>query len=262
MPLNLWLNACQSQQRQEMTQDRLSRWAWKLAQCGWIISLPLALLDRPMKLIAADYCPFCLRCILALREKGKSFDLLTIDLSEKAQFASLLSPYGRVPVLEHNGRSIYESSVISEYLEDIIPKPALLPADPYDRAVARFWIDFCNTRFMPAYFNLLKSAPGVKRDARRVELLNHLEFIEGQGLSQRTPDRPFWLGASVGLVDFAFYPFFERFADVETYRGVEIPKSLVQLQSWLGMMLSLPSVRSITRPRDHYVEYFREFYAD
>ncbi|WP_291733750.1 glutathione S-transferase N-terminal domain-containing protein [Leisingera sp. F5] len=61
-----------------------------------------------MKLIAAGYCPFSLRCILALREKGMRFELLEVNLMEKARFSERLSPYGRVPVLEHNGRSVYE----------------------------------------------------------------------------------------------------------------------------------------------------------
>ncbi|WP_291735755.1 glutathione S-transferase family protein [Leisingera sp. F5] len=215
-----------------------------------------------MKLIAAEYCPFSLRCVLALREKRKRFELVTVDMAEKTQFGELLSPYGRVPVLEHKERPIYESSVINEYLEEVFPEPALLPEDPYDRAVARFWIDFCNTRFMPAYFNLLKSTPGKKRDALRAELLEHLTFIEDQGLSPRPADQPFWLSNGIGLVDFAFYPFFERFADVEVFRNVKVPDQLTQLRKWLKTMRCLPSVQSISRSRAHYIEYFRKFYAD
>ncbi|UWQ30009.1 MULTISPECIES: glutathione S-transferase family protein [unclassified Leisingera] len=215
-----------------------------------------------MKLITAEYCPFSLRCVLALREKRQKFELLTVNLAEKTQFGALLSPYGRVPVLEHNGNSIYESSVINEYLEEVFPEPALLPGDPYNRAAARFWIDFCNTRFMPAYFNLLKSVPGKTRDALRAELLEHLAFIEDQGLSQRAADQPFWLSGRAGLVDFSFYPFFERFADVEVFRNVEIPHRLENLQKWLKTMRGLPSVQSIMRSRAHYIAYFRTFYAD
>lgn len=184
-----------------------------------------------------------------------------VDLERKAAFLDRLSPYGRVPVLNHRGASIYESTVICEYLEDVFPKPALLPADPPRRAEARFWIDFCNTRFMPAYFNLLKSSPGRDRDTLRHDLLHHLETINGVGQS-RGLDGPYWLGGDVGLVDFAFYPFFERFADVEDFRGIEIAGDLSWLHQWLDAMRDLPTVRSVTRPRAHYVNYFRPFYAD
>ena len=164
-----------------------------------------------MKLIVTDYCPFCLRCILALKQKGIKFEISKVDLTKKAEFAEQLSPYGRVPVLKHDSRTVFESSVISEYLDDVHPEPALLPKDPYSRAMARFWIDFSNTRFMPAYFNLLKTSPGNKRDTLRRELLDHLAFMDEFGLAQTRSGQPFWMGKDVSLVDFAFYPFFERF---------------------------------------------------
>lgn len=215
-----------------------------------------------MILTATDYCPFCMRCILAMNEKGVEFELSTVDLTKKANFRKKLSPYGRVPGLEHNGKSIFESSVICEYLEEVFPEPALLPREPWLRAKARFWIDFCNTRFMPAYFNLLKSPVGTKRNKLRNELLDHLVFIDDVGLSEVCQDQQYWMGNNVSLVDFAFYPFFERFADVEEYRGVEILPSLSRLHSWLLTMRNHPSVQSIARPRAHYVAYFQEFYAD
>ena len=83
-----------------------------------------------MKLIVTDYCPFCLRCILALKQKGIKFEISKVDLTKKAEFAEQLSPYGRVPVLKHDSRTVFESSVISEYLDDVHPEPALLPKRP------------------------------------------------------------------------------------------------------------------------------------
>src|SRR6202790_3397164 len=39
-------------------------------------------------------------------------------------------PFGRVPVLEHNGFSLYETQAILRYLDRVLPAPALTPADP------------------------------------------------------------------------------------------------------------------------------------
>jgi len=44
-------------------------------------------------------------------------------------------PFGRVPVLEHDGFSIYETQAILRYLDRALPEPALTPADP--KAAAR-----------------------------------------------------------------------------------------------------------------------------
>ena len=45
---------------------------------------------------------------------------------------------------------IYESAIIDEYLEEKYPGVPLLPKDPLQRARARIWIDYCNTRLQQA----------------------------------------------------------------------------------------------------------------
>jgi glutathione S-transferase len=66
-----------------------------------------------------------------------------------------VSGYGKVPALEHGETRIWESAVIKEYLDEVFPGPALLPKAPRDRATARIWIDYANTRFAPAFGKLL-----------------------------------------------------------------------------------------------------------
>lgn len=43
-------------------------------------------------------------------------------------------PFGKVPVLEHDGMRILETSAIARYLNDVLPGPSLIPATPKDRA--------------------------------------------------------------------------------------------------------------------------------
>lgn len=215
-----------------------------------------------MKLVVTDNCPFCHRCLLALLEKRIPITTVDVDLREKAEVKHLLSPYGRVPVLWHDDQPVFESSIISEYLEEVFPTPALLPKTAEGRAAARFWIDFCNTRFMPAYFNLLKERDPNLRAPLRGKLLDHLEFIDTVGLSADHDAGPYWMGEEVTLVDYAFFPFFERFVSVEAYRGVTIPDALNRLHAWLDAMREHEPVRRLARPRSYYVEYYGKHYAD
>ncbi len=203
-----------------------------------------------------------MRCMIALAEKAIPFDTEMIDLEQKERAPELLSPYGRVPVLFENDAAIYESSVINEYLEDVHPEPPLLPADPQARATARFWIDFADTRFMPAYFNLLKAEPGEDREYWHGKLLDHLRFMDESGLATNDRAAPYWMGNDFSLADIAIYPFFERFAAVEVYRNVEIPKGMTRLTGWIDTMRARPSVSALSRPRAYYVDYFGRYYAD
>jgi glutathione S-transferase len=215
-----------------------------------------------MELVVFENCPFCHRCLLVLAQKRAAFTLVPIERSAKKASAHLLSPYARVPVLWHDGRAVYESSVINEYLEEVLPTPALLPADAAQRAMARFWIDFCNARFMPGYFNLLKERNRDARGSLQSDLIRHLRFIETAALANVTAAEPYWMGRDVTLVDYAFYPFFERFVSVETYRGITVPPELARLRVWLSAMARREEVKQLATPRDDYVEYFGKIYAD
>jgi glutathione S-transferase len=43
-------------------------------------------------------------------------------------------PFGKVPVLDHDGIRILETSAIARYLNDVLPGKSLIPATPRDRA--------------------------------------------------------------------------------------------------------------------------------
>lgn len=43
-------------------------------------------------------------------------------------------PFGKVPVLDHDGLRLLETSAIARYLNDVLPGRSLIPASPKDRA--------------------------------------------------------------------------------------------------------------------------------
>lgn len=54
-----------------------------------------------------------------------------------------LNPEGVVPTLLHDGRVLIESNFIMEYLDEVFPEIPLRPADPFERAQMRIWMDRC-----------------------------------------------------------------------------------------------------------------------
>jgi glutathione S-transferase len=77
--------------------------------------------------------PFCAKARICLTVKGVSFRRLTLTLRGLRRLRTL-NPLGRVPVLEHDGRVIADSTAIAHYLEERFPDPSLLPPDPAARA--------------------------------------------------------------------------------------------------------------------------------
>ena len=85
----------------------------------------------------AARCPLCARVRIALAEKGIAYEPVAIDLANRPSWLYEKNANGRVPVLEEDTLMLPESVVIMEYLEERYPEPALLPADPAQRALER-----------------------------------------------------------------------------------------------------------------------------
>jgi glutathione S-transferase len=191
-----------------------------------------------------------------LTEKHLPFELIEIDLQHKpAWFDAKISAYGKVPALEHDGKHLWESAVINEYLDEAFPAPPLLPSEPAARAQARIWIDFANSRFAPAFGRLLRAADGGSELEARRELTDSLARLE-RALARRPSDAPYFLGATPSLVDFAVYPWFERWPALEQYRGFAIPTEFGLLQRWLEHVRALPSVRKQENPAAYYIQRY------
>jgi glutathione S-transferase len=75
---------------------------------------------------------------MVLAEKGETgFEQIPLNVLEgEPKTAEHLSrhPFGKVPVLDHDGVRILETSAITRYLNDVLPGVSLIPATPVDRA--------------------------------------------------------------------------------------------------------------------------------
>ena len=84
--------------------------------------------------------PYAMSVFVALREKGRAFETVTLDLdaaqNQTADFARL-SLTQRVPTLEEGDFALSESSAITEYVDEAYPATSVYPADPKQRARAR-----------------------------------------------------------------------------------------------------------------------------
>jgi len=207
-------------------------------------------------LFSARACPFAHRTRLVLAEKRLDFELVEIDLQDKPAWFNTVSNYGKVPALQHGQVRVVESAIVNEYLEEVFREPALLPKDPGERATARIWIDYANTRFVPAWGSLLRGQTDAERSSARISLLESLEYIETQGLQKTSSDGPFWFGANPSLVDLSFYPWFERWAALEHYRGSLPIVRFERLRRWRDALAARASVKDIQNATAYYVERY------
>ena len=74
--------------------------------------------------------PFGRAVMATLEEKRARYRLVPVMPGTMKTPAHLaLHPFGRVPVLEHDGFWLYETQAILRYLDRVLPKPPLTPDD-------------------------------------------------------------------------------------------------------------------------------------
>ena len=116
-----------------------------------------------LTLYDAARCPYCARVRIVLAEKGIEYETVEIDLRDRPAWLYEKNPIGKVPVIEEDTFVLPESAVIMEYLEERYPEPALLPADPAARALARLRIFRFDNALGDAYYAFRRGEDGGSR---------------------------------------------------------------------------------------------------
>ncbi|MGC1343432.1 MAG: glutathione S-transferase family protein [Candidatus Binataceae bacterium] len=192
-------------------------------------------------------CPYGQKVRIVLAEKSLTYDLVTVDLASgehrKQEFLRL-NPFGRVPVLVDDDTTIYDSTIINEYLEDEYPEPPVLPAvgSSAMRSRARTFEDFADTSFTPQVGQLISEVakPEAERDQNRIQRLHQgvervLIYLEQQLQGQQ------FLAGEFSVADIAFAP---RLL-VLPHLGIDTIGNHAQVDAWLKRMLERPSIRNL-----------------
>ncbi len=157
------------------------------------------------KLLSATPSPYARKVRIALLEKGIPFELITEVPWDGTTQTPKYNPLEKLPVLiTDDGRSVYESRFILEWIEAYHPEPPLVPAGRGARLAARqleviadgvcdaFVLMFWERHRAPE----MQSAEWIARQQRK---------IDGglRALAQQIGEREFAVGDTFGLGDIA-----------------------------------------------------------
>ena len=177
------------------------------------------------ELVSHELCPFVQRSVITLKQKNVDFDIRYVDLRNRPDWFLKISPLGKVPVLNVDGTTLFESAAINEFLDEVTEGNSL-PSDPIKRAQARAWIEFASQVIMNFFsMSMQKDEEGFNNQKSGfLEKLGRLEDVIAGGV--------FFNGEHFTLVDASIAPVFTRTLLCEKTFGVNFFTATPQVNSW------------------------------
>ena len=197
-----------------------------------------------IEVIEHPLSPYAQKVKIALTEKGQAFTTSMpggIGSGSTPTDFMAASPRGEVPVLVVDGKSLFDSTIILEFIEDRWPTPALLPKGPFERAKARTIEEICDTHWEAINWGLSEIANFTRATGDQAaamqktagEQIGRLHVWLEKELGEAE-----WLnGDSFGWADICAAPFMQGSAGFGFAPAEGSP-----LAGWLSRLRARPSV--------------------
>ncbi len=187
--------------------------------------------------------PYVQKVKIALGEKGVPFETRMPDIiggTNLDEFVQL-NPRLEVPTLVDADASIFDSTIILEYIEEKWPTPALLPAAPLERARARMIEEVCDTYYEAVNWALMEIRAFQRATGDLADRLVGRAAEQTAGvqnwLARHLGTQPYFGGATFGWADLCVAPFVHASA---TFGNAPAPGT--PLAVWLDRIRARPSV--------------------
>lgn len=199
---------------------------------------------------------YCTKVELALKVKGIPYKYVDEDLRNKSDSLLKYNPvHKKVPILLHKGRSICESQIILEYIDEIWDhSPKLLPEDPYQRAKVRFWANYFDQKIIPSSYRIFQSRGEERKKA--AEEMEEILVVFEEGVKEGFNEKfHFFNGETLGLLDIVVaatsctYEAFQEACEIEVFTPEKMPKFFI----WVNNLKEHPLVKETLPPHEKLV---------
>jgi glutathione S-transferase len=199
--------------------------------------------------------PFGRSVLATLEEKRVPYRLAPLAPgSLKTPEYLAVHPFGRVPVLEHDGFRLYETQAILRYLDRVLPEPSLTPSDV--RRAARMdqamnvndWYLFHDVGNVIIFQRVIgPQLMGLTPDEAVIKAAMPKAHAVFDELARLLGAQPYFAGEAVSLADLMLAPAVEFFTIIPEWTVLGAPHG--NLVSWIRRMQDRPSMKSTTWKR-------------
>ncbi|KAK9116935.1 hypothetical protein Sjap_015882 [Stephania japonica] len=215
-----------------------------------------------VKLIGLWPSPFVMRPRIALNLKSVAHENFEEIIGNKSDILLKSNPvYKKVPVLLHRNRSICESLIIVEYIDETWTSgPSILPSDPYDRAIARFWGYYVDDKIFPS---LSKIAKSWGRDEDALEQAKTAMELMEKAFKDCSKGKDFFNGNQIGYLDIAFGSNVGWIRTLETMHGFTLinDEKTPGLAGWAERFWAHEAVKDVNPSVEKLIEFSHEVFT-
>ena len=193
-----------------------------------------------MKLYSNSTDPFSHRCRIVLFEKGMDFEVVDVDLTNKPEDLSTLSPYSDYPVLVERDLILTDANIINEYIDERFPHPQLMPPDPVMRARARLFLKDFESQLFINMPDLESQDTEVADSARKkvTDILMQISPILGK--------QAYLLHEEYSMLDVAIAPLLWRL----DHYNIKLPSSCSPLLKYADKIFQRPLFEEAMSPSE------------
>ena len=193
-----------------------------------------------MKLYSNSTDPFSHRCRIVLFEKGMDFEVVDVDLVNKPEDLSTLSPYSDYPVLVERDLILTDANIINEYIDERFPHPQLMPPDPVMRARARLFLKDFESQLFVNMSDLESQDTEVSESARKkvTDILMQISPILGK--------QAYLLHEEYSMLDVAIAPLLWRL----DHYNIKLPSSCAPLLKYADKIFQRPLFEEAMSPSE------------
>ncbi len=199
-----------------------------------------------MNLIVYEHplSPYAQKVKIALDEKGVPYETkmpVAIGTGQPDLAFLKANHRGEVPALIDGDFSVFDSTIILEYIEDKWPSPELLPKMPQDRARARTIEEVMDTSFEPINWGMGEIRWFKRAEGQKARAIEAHASAQARGLyawlTRQLGERDWFNGDSFGWADLSVIPY------LNGARGLGIgPDADSALGRWIARANERPSV--------------------
>ncbi|RDY14126.1 Glutathione S-transferase U17, partial [Mucuna pruriens] len=216
------------------------------------------MMKSEVKLLGAWPSPFVLRARIALKIKSVEYEFLEERLESKSQLLVQSNPvYKKIPVLIHRDKPINESLIIVQYVDEVWSSTSpILPSDPYDRAIARFWASYIDEKWYPT-MRSIRGAEGKDEKKRLIEEVREGLALLEDVFKNSSKGKAFYGGNQIGFLDIALGSFLGWLRVTEVSNGVKLldQDNTPELVKWAERFCAHGAVKDVMPETGKLLEF-------